>query len=255
LLGALALPGSILCAIGAGCEPQDIYLFDEAYDADDGAEVAERDAGGEQSEAALPDDSADSDDAGGPAVIQPECLTEACWQCVEARTCRLELTTFVCHPVTADCKAPCDPEAAAEQPQCPPGEVCDDRGLCVGCRSDADCGPGPTPVCAAARGVCVQCIESSDCSSELPICDVEASLCVECRDDGDCEAAGEVCLAGPQRCVQCRDDDDCGSFDDDNRCLPDEQRCVECIDDDDCASDSSKPFCKLSEHECDDERD
>jgi hypothetical protein len=104
------------------------------------------------------------------------------------------------------------------------------------------------------RNVCVECAAPSDCPVERPACDLEASRCVGCLDDGDCSAA-EVCLPGEQRCVQCRDDDDCSAFDEANLCLPGELRCVECVDDGDCSSDPSRPFCKLSEHECDDERD
>jgi hypothetical protein len=251
VLGALALPGAIATASAPGCEPQDIYLFDEA------AEAAEPDAGGAEPEPSPPSkpepDMADDEDAGAP--MQPACVTPACENCEADGDCDVESTTYFCHPVTASCRLACDPEAPLNSRPCPGDERCDARGLCVDCVVDADCGPGPLPVCDRTRNVCVECTTGSNCSSELPVCDVEASRCVECVVDRDCLATGEVCLPGAQRCVQCRDDADCSSFDEANRCVPDLLICAECAVDADCASDPSRPFCKLSEHECDDERD
>jgi hypothetical protein len=249
VLGALVLPGAILCASTPGCEPRDIYLFDEA-EAD---EVAEPDADDEPEP--RPPSSPDPDDADDDAElpIQPECVTPECDQCVASGDCDVEATTLFCHPVTASCRLPCDPDAPADQRACPADEHCDALGLCVACVVDAHCGAGPLPVCDRARGVCVECAAPSDCPIELPVCDLEVSRCVGCVVDRDC-AVGEVCLPGAQRCVGCRDDGDCSSSDENNRCLPGELRCVECVVDADCLE-PDKPFCKLSEHECDDERD
>jgi hypothetical protein len=250
VLGALALPGAIVTASAPGCEPQDIYLFDEA------AEVAEPDAGRTEPEPRPPSnpepDDTEDEDAGAP--LQPACVTPACESCVEGGLCDVESTTFFCHPVTADCRLACDPEAPPGSRPCPADEHCDARGVCVACELDEDCSAGPLPVCDRVRNICVECTAPSDCVGEQTVCDLENSRCVGCVGDGDC-APAEVCLPGEQRCVQCRDDDDCSSFDEANLCLPGELRCVECVDDGDCASDPSRPFCKWSEHECDDERD
>lgn len=249
VLGALALPGAIATASVNGCEPRDIYLFDEA------AEVDAPDAGSDEPEPTPPSspepDDSDEEDAAAPTP--PECVTPACESCVDEGRCDVESTTYFCHPVTASCRLACDPQAAVNSRPCPGDERCDARGLCVDCVTDADCGPG-LPVCDRTRNVCVECTADSNCSGGRPVCDLGASLCVACVDDGDCGGAA-VCLPGEQRCVQCRDDADCRSFDETNRCMPDELRCVECVDDGDCTSDPSRPFCKLSEHECDDERD
>jgi hypothetical protein len=242
MLAALALPGAIATASAPGCEPRDIYLFDEApVDEPEPRPPSE----------SAPDDT-DVEDAGLP--LQPACDTPECESCVERGACNFEASTLLCHPVTASCRLPCDPDAPVEQPNCPADEHCDARGLCVECRMDADCGSDSLRACDGARGVCVECATDSHCPVERPTCDVEGSLCVECLVDGDCAATGEVCLPGAQRCVGCRNDADCSSFDEDNRCLPDELRCVECLVDGDCLE-PDKPFCKVSEHECDDERD
>lgn len=246
VLGALALPGAVLCAGAAGCEPQDIYLFDEA---EGRPPAAVPDAGRDQPEPLPPSDE-DSDDE--PVGMQPACVTPACRQCVANADCRLESTTLYCHPLTAECKVPCEPDAVGDERACPKGEHCDASGLCVDCVLNEHCGAGPTPVCDGLQGVCVQCVGAADCPGERPICD--DARCVECVDDGDCAATGEVCLPGAQRCVQCRNDADCSGGDDEVRCLPEQLLCVECLDDGDCAGDPEKPFCKLSEHECDDER-
>jgi hypothetical protein len=249
LLGALVGPGAILCAVAAGCEPQDIYLFDEAEP------VVEDDAGMDEPEPPPASDNTPPDDD-LPEPVQPTCVSPACQRCVADGDCSAGAAELFCHPVTGDCKLPCDPEASSEQRACTAAERCDrDIGLCVDCVQDADCSSALAPVCDLARGGCVECADSSDCPAERPVCDAEAARCIECVVDADCAATGGVCLPGAQRCVGCRDDRDCAGFED-SRCLPEALLCVECLDDRDCAlADPSEPFCKLSEHECDDDRE
>lgn len=245
LLGALVGPSVILYGVAAGCEPQDIYLFDEPEVSPEQGTDADRDAGNDPAPPAEP-----STDEPAPRA-QPECTSEACERCVETGDCDVEATQYFCHPATGACKLPCDPEAAAER-ACIADERCDpELGLCVECVTAVDCGAA-TPACDPRRGECVECVGPSDCPPERPTCDVDAARCIECLSDADCSATGAVCLAGPQRCVQCRSDLDCSGLEEDSRCLPERQVCVECLVDGDCTSDPRRPFCS-SENECEDE--
>jgi hypothetical protein len=244
LLGALAAPGALLCAVAAGCEPQDIYLFDEV------AEPPEPDAGGDEPE---PEPEPDAE---APAFEQPPCGSRACDDCVADGDCSLAAGTLFCHPATGSCEVPCDPDAPAEDRQCPASQQCNpDFGLCVDCVVSDHCSGGPLQACDAERGVCVECVGPDTCTTpERPYCDVTDQLCVGCRGDDDCAAAGQVCLLGEQRCVQCRVDADCIGFEDDNRCVTDDNVCGECVDDSDCiAIDPTRPFCRQTDHECEDE--
>jgi hypothetical protein len=246
VLGALAGPAVVVCFVASGCEPQDIYLFDEPAASDEGRE----DAGSYE-----PEPDAETPEVETPQGEQPACTSEACEQCVARADCRLDAADLFCHPETGACKLPCDAEASAEERTCPASERCDARiELCVECVVDADCGGGPLAACDRTRGECVECLDSSTCPSERRTCDVASSRCVGCLVNADCAATGELCLLGEQRCVQCRDDGDCSALDDDNLCLLGEQRCVECVDDGDCTADPRRPFCS-SERECEDERE
>jgi hypothetical protein len=239
LFGALAAPGAIVCAVAAGCEPQDIYLFDEVE------ETPEPDAGDDGPEP--------GPDAAPPAFEPPMCDSEACDECVEDGCV---VSNFFCHPVTGVCRAPCEPPGApGAEPACPGGQHCDTSiGLCVDCVGSDDCSDGPLLACDTERGVCVECVGPETCTPDRGICDQTAQECVGCRvDESDC-AAGQVCLPDGQRCVQCLVDDDCSGLEDDNRCVPGEYVCGECLIDDDCvAIDPTRPFCRQADHECEDE--
>lgn len=67
------------------------------------------------------------------------------------------------------------------------GQVCDrDRGVCVGCRTRADCA-GESQVCTAQRcGRGVACTSSRQCPGQ--VCHATLGLCVDCGADGDCPA-------------------------------------------------------------------
>lgn len=244
VLGALAASGGFWFAIGVGCEPQDIYLFDEP-------EVAvEEDAGSEPEPEPEPEP-----DAEAPPFEPPTCESEACDECAEGDVCSNPSAPLYCHPVTGLCRLPCDPAAPATAVQCPGSQRCDaDIRLCVECVESSDCSEGSLTACDDERGECVECVGPETCPAERRICDLGDHACVECVEDDDC-AANQLCLPGAQRCVQCRDDADCQGLEDDNRCLPGTYICVECVDNGDCTSDPTRPFCSQQEHECEDEED
>lgn len=242
LLGALAAGSAIASVAAVGCEPQDIYLFDEASAGLEGGDA------GVDEPAPAP---SEPEPAAPPAREQPSCESEECNRCMDRGGCSTATATLFCHPITGDCELPCDPGA---ERACPATDQCDPvLELCVQCVSDADCNYGPRQMCNVSRGQCIECALDQDCPSERPLCD-PYSRCVECVEDGDCAATGGVCQPGPQRCVQCRDDRDCRAIDDDTFCLIGQQRCVECVTDSDCTDDPHKPFCS-SENECEDERE
>lgn len=249
LLGALTACGAVVCFVAVACEPQEIYLFDEASS---GLEEAD-DAGADEPEPApsAPPSEPDDTEPPPPEREQPQCLSDECEQCVARGDCSVQATLF-CHPVTGECELPCDPEIS-EQRACPATDQCDPvTELCVECVESDNCTSGPRRVCNLARGQCVECVTADDCPGTRPICDPQAR-CVECIDSGDC-GPGLLCQPGAQRCVQCIENSDCRFSDDDVFCLPGAQRCVECLVDADCTEDRSKPFCS-SENDCEDERE
>ena len=243
VLGALATPSAILLGIVVGCEPQDIYLFDEL-----------RPRPSDDAGARPAPSPSDEPEPAPPAPEQPDCVSDACRACVSRDDCRAGTTSFFCHPETGACALSCDADAPDPAEVCPAPQHCEPRlGLCVDCVTDADCA-GALSRCDVPRGECVECVVSDTCPIERPRCELPESRCVECLDDTDCSATGEVCLPGEQRCVQCRNDVDCRGVDEAPRCFLDQQRCVECLVDADCPpQDPDKPFC-TDELECDDDR-
>jgi hypothetical protein len=240
MLGALAAPCAVLCAVAAGCEPQDIYLFDET------AEGSEPDAGDDEPE---PEP---EPDAAPPAFEPPMCASNACDECVE-RGCSVQSATLFCHPVTGICRLPCDPETPAGDRPCPGDQHCDTSiGLCVDCVGPDDCSGGSLQACDVERGVCVECVGPATCTAPgRGVCDPTTYQCVGCLDDPDCD--GQVCLRSEQRCVQCLDDGDCSGFEDDNLCVPGAYVCGECVDNAQCAAiDPTRGICS-DEYECEDE--
>lgn len=245
LVGTMAGPGAMLCAVAASCEPQDIYLFDEVE------EPTVPDAGGDDPVEPEP---GPEPDVGAPAFEQPACETSGCDACVENRLCSLASTRWFCHPVTGTCHVPCDPQTPTGKRACPASQSCDTEiGLCVECVGSVDCSAGPLRACYVEQGVCVECVGPETCTTAEPYCDTTAHECVGCRDDFDCAATGQHCLIDEHRCVQCRDSTDCLASGDDNLCLPDTHVCRECVDSTDCIRiDPTRPTCSL-ENECEDD--
>jgi hypothetical protein len=236
-LTALAVVGFGPFALVAGCEPQDIYLFDDPpaqNRADAGTGGSE--PGSEPEDTDDPEDTDESEDADesedteGPESVQPDCRTAACDVCVEQGLCELPGAVVWCHPESGFCLLACDPAAlAGEVGSCPAPQRCDpELGLCVACVSNDDCGE-PFPVCDARIGDCVECSSTADCATR----------------------GGGVCAQPERRCVQCLSNVDCSGFEEDPVCLVAEQRCVECLVNSDCTREPDRPLCS-SEFECED---
>lgn len=89
------------------------------------------------------------------------------------------------------------------------------QGVCIGCRSNADCG-GTTPVCDATSRTCQPCATNpSICSDPTrPACASDgprAGACVECTSSqsGRCAAPRARCDVGNNVCVGCLGNGDC----------------------------------------------
>src|SRR5262249_37216354 len=85
-----------------------------------------------------------------------------------------------------------------------PTPFCDSRsGMCVACRSDADCPGGQ--LCHA--GACMDGCSAQHACGDAGVCDVQAGVCRECIVDDDCGRLGDakrkVCDSDAGRCVAC----------------------------------------------------
>jgi hypothetical protein len=234
---ALATSSVVAFSFGLACQPQDIYLFG-------GPPATTRVDAGASPAAQSPESPPEAQPTyppvetpvetpvdGGPSREAPACASTACEDCVARNLCAITVATLYCHPTTARCSLPCDPDAPARTAgNCPVPEQCDPR-----------------------IGLCVECIVDADCGGASPVCDRTTGTCVECNSDPDCLASGGLCLREEQRCVQCRVDADCRIGDDSDVCLPGLLRCGECLVDADC-TESDEPFCS-TENECKDERE
>ncbi|MHB8418439.1 MAG: hypothetical protein ACYDCL_10215 [Myxococcales bacterium] len=121
-----------------------------------------------------------------------------------------------------------------------PACLCDPRGGCVQCLSDADCGsllcdtqPGDPNY-----GVCVSgCTSSSQCDGG--VCDLTSDSCLpDCRAPGfpGCSASGPICDPATGLCVACLTTANCtGGL----RCSPQNHQCVSCLSWADCPYDVS----------------
>lgn len=109
----------------------------------------------------------------------------------------------------------CTPGSCGPSGRCHP-----DRGVCVQCVLDDDCGAG---VCHPNAFVCVACWADNHCPEGF--CDDKSNMCVGCTMDTDCSVG--VCNTDIGACVGgCKGDLDCG---DDNPCTSDR-----CDDDNEC---------------------
>jgi hypothetical protein len=206
-LRQLATPSFALVVLAAGCEPQDIYMFDPPpvlARADAGASEPEPEGSDDDSgpdDSSDPEDLADREDAGGLASEQPDCRSQACNTCVEDAACAGDGAVSWCHPTSGTCAQACDPAAAISQVgSCPAPQRCDpELGLCVACITNDDCG-GLSSVCDEGR--CVQCLTDADCSGreDERRCLGEQRLCVECRDSSDCTDPQRGICSGEYEC-------------------------------------------------------
>jgi MYXO-CTERM domain-containing protein len=72
---------------------------------------------------------------------------------------------------------------------------------CVQCLGDHNCAYGQS--CDTDRGLCVSCKSDLDCGSWAPYCDSAQGACVECRTNGNCGSSGLACVSGT--CGSCGD--------------------------------------------------
>jgi len=138
-------------------------------------------------------------------------------------------------PLGTDC-ADCGPrsvvtewQACSVDADCP--EICDTaRGVCVGCRSRADCGHGA--YCNQMTGQCYEpeeCADEADCGGAW--CDTDTNTCIPCERDAQCGYA-QFCNTATGLCYEldeCRSDADCL-----NGCDIESGYCVRCTNYVDC---------------------
>jgi hypothetical protein len=109
--------------------------------------------------------------------------------------------------------------------ECDAGELCVDALCRKPCSAEEPCS-GARDVCDEERGVCVQCLGDADCG-ESQLCALPQGECqnVECLGDSDC-LEGERCAAN--RCVE------------DLACVPNEIGCIDASTAFVCAADGSE---------------
>lgn len=239
VLGASALLSAL-----AACEPQAVRLFSDVGAVPDAGTPTPPEG-----------DTGVTPPPPPPAIEQPACRSDACRSCIaESDECIVAGAQWLCHPETGECALPCEP--VSDSSQCPREQSCHpELQICVDCTVNSECGGA---ACDTERNVCVECTSETQCSAPTPACDTDAQRCVACTANRHC-GAGLVCDTDAQTCVQCLVNSDCAGtgVGDDVTPVCDTSRnvCVECLSDDDCTSEPDKPFCKLSELECDDDRD
>ena len=185
----------VLCASAvahglAGCEVQELRLFEPPGDAISVVPVSIPDASPGPLPEAVPDATAPAPPE--PRNPQPDCEpgSAACRNCLALRSC---VAPSVCHPVSGACVTACPDESSA----CPaPASLCHPGyRVCVWCLDDSTC-DGSTPACNAASGVCVECLNDRHCAllgnDDLRRCNLAAQSCRQCLDTDDC-ALGEFC--------------------------------------------------------------
>jgi outer membrane exchange protein TraA len=148
----------------------------------------------------------------GPQCVRcpddrPYCLDgEVCVQCRSDTECEdgKYCVSGQCSPCTTDkrCGKRCE-ACADEAPFClTDGSAA--GSSCVGCREDADCGPGgacdPTTHKCGATACAVSCAEGTVCYG---------SACVECFADAHCPCGGTCDTASNTCSVSCTDSADC----------------------------------------------
>jgi hypothetical protein len=138
---------------------------------------------------------------------------------------------------------------AEERPSCTPTmcggamPVCDvDAGLCKACSATSECAAkadaGAPPICALSgpqKGACVECVADADCGPAKPICDVAAGVCKGCETGAQCKAKStstRACVVGSGACVECLGNAECGVLATQPIC--DTNKCRGCRVDADC---------------------
>jgi len=82
------------------------------------------------------------------------------------------------------------------------------QGLCVACKTAAECSGG-SPVCSGAHA-CVSCAAAlASCPSAAPACEVDSGQCFECLADSDCAGKTGKSFCANRKCGECASSTDC----------------------------------------------
>lgn len=213
--------GVLLGVASAGCDPQEIYLFERrelAVDAGRGNGGGAGGGGG--GGAGAPSEPEPPEPRTPPACDSPECE-----ECQASATRCPAASNLFCHPRSGECALGCDPAAAEQGTVCPLNQVCHPvDGLCVDCVTSASCTAPGLGVCDTAPGRCVECLGEEGCGL-LDVCDDETRQCVECVELDDCTANDDARFCFESRCVECRTDADCALAEPDRPICSDEFEC------------------------------
>jgi hypothetical protein len=204
--------GLLAGAVGqgaAGCDVQELRLFDPPSDPPIIVDVSAAAADASTAGAPQGSDAVAVPEAGTPTAesLQPDCEpgSVACRSCVALGSCS---APNACHPVSGACVRACPsdpPDCLAPMSLCQPS-----YRVCVWCLSDADCG-GSTPACNVASGVCVPCLRNAHCAllgdDDRLICNVATQSCRGCLGNEEC-AVGQFCEPLEGHCEDLGSDDD-----------------------------------------------
>ena len=82
------------------------------------------------------------------------------------------------------------------------------QGLCVACKTAAECSGG-SPVCSAAHA-CVSCAAAlAGCPLAAPACEADSGQCFECLADSDCAGKTGKSFCTNRKCGECASSTDC----------------------------------------------
>ena len=147
----------------------------------------------------------------GLASLHCDTLSHTCVACLTDSDCSQEFPRcdFALHRCVqcgsaADCPSGqtcertghCVGTCLAGQPCPAENPICDDRGICVRCRANADCA-APTAFCNVSTGQCVACLQGGQCPMSKPRCDPYRNVCVGCLSSADCSFGTEHHVCNP----------------------------------------------------------
>jgi len=124
------------------------------------------------------------------------------------------------------------------------------QGLCVACKTAAECSGG-SPVCSAAHA-CVSCAAAlASCPSAAPACEADSGQCFECLADCDCAGKTGDSFCTNRKCTPCSAaaPSACASRDPAKPVCLESGACGECANSADCPA-TSRPICDASTSAC-----
>jgi hypothetical protein len=122
------------------------------------------------------------------------------------------------------------------------------QGLCVACRTSAECSGG-SPVCSAAHA-CVSCAAAlAGCPSAAPVCEADSGQCFECLADSDCAGKTGKSFCTNRKCGECARSTDCTATSK-PICDTSASACVGCTTDSECQAKGSGSGVCLSDGHC-----